>query len=106
MVNITKLLKLNNVTEWSGTTIKEREQKIREAALVLAGQCVAILLGVKLAKILLAKVITKGFKRNPKPNNQYKISKWNSQRAMVHFQVIQGAKESARLCPCNTWALA
>ena len=43
-VNITKLLKLNNVTEWSGKTLKEREEKIREAALILAGQCVAILL--------------------------------------------------------------
>ena len=43
-VNITKLLKLNNVTEWSGTIIKDREEKIREAALILAGQCVGILL--------------------------------------------------------------
>jgi len=43
-VNITELLQLNNITEWSGTTIKEREEKIREAALILAGQCVAILL--------------------------------------------------------------
>ena len=43
-VNITKLLKLNNVTEWSGTIIKDQEEKIREAALILAGQCVAILL--------------------------------------------------------------
>ena len=36
-VNITELLKSNNVTEWSGQTIKEREEKIREAALILAG---------------------------------------------------------------------
>ncbi len=43
-VNITKLLKLNNVTEWSGKTLKEREEKIRATALILAGQCVAILL--------------------------------------------------------------
>ncbi|MEN9870594.1 MAG: hypothetical protein RLZZ171_1582 [Cyanobacteriota bacterium] len=43
-VNITKLLNLNNVIEWSGTIIKDREEKIREAALILAGQCVAILL--------------------------------------------------------------
>lgn len=43
-VNITKLLKLNNVTEWSGKTLKEREERIREAALILAGQCVAIVL--------------------------------------------------------------
>lgn len=43
-LKITELLKLNNVNEWSGTTIKEREEKIRETALVLAGQCVAILL--------------------------------------------------------------
>lgn len=43
-VKITKLLELNNVTEWSGTIIKDREEKIREATLILAGQCVAILL--------------------------------------------------------------
>lgn len=43
-LEITELLKLNNVDEWDGTTIKEREEKIRETALVLAGQCVAILL--------------------------------------------------------------
>jgi len=43
-VNIIELLKLNNVTEWDGTIIKEREEKIREAALILAGQCIAILL--------------------------------------------------------------
>ena len=47
--DITQLLKLNNVTEWSRITIKNREEKIREAALILAGQCVAILLD-KLSK--------------------------------------------------------
>lgn len=35
-VNITELLKLNNVTEWDGKIIKNREEKIREAALNLA----------------------------------------------------------------------
>ena len=43
-VSITELLKLNNVNQWDGTIIKDREEKIREAALILAGQCVAILL--------------------------------------------------------------
>ena len=43
-VSILELLQLNNVTEWFGKTIKEREEKIRETALILAGQCVAILL--------------------------------------------------------------
>jgi hypothetical protein len=43
-VNIKELLQLNNVTEWDGTTVRQREEKIREAALILAGQCVAILL--------------------------------------------------------------
>ena len=43
-VAITEVLKLNNVNQWDGTIIKEREEKIREAALILAGQCVAILL--------------------------------------------------------------
>ena len=43
-VKIIELLKLNNVIEWDGTIVKNREEKIREAALILAGQCVAILL--------------------------------------------------------------
>ena len=41
---VTKLLELTNVREWDGQVIKEREQKIRDAALVLAGQCVALFL--------------------------------------------------------------
>lgn len=43
-VNVTKLLELNNVKEWDGMIIKEKEEKIRESALILAGQCIAILL--------------------------------------------------------------
>ncbi len=43
-VSIQELLKLDNVTEWTGRTIKQREEQIRKAALILAGQCVAILL--------------------------------------------------------------
>lgn len=38
------VLSLANVAEWDGRTIKQREEQIRVAALVLAGQCVALLL--------------------------------------------------------------
>ena len=41
---VRKLLELNNASEWDGQILKEREEKIREAALILAGQCIAILL--------------------------------------------------------------
>ena len=41
-INVTELLELNNIAEWSGITLKEREEKIREAALILAGQCINI----------------------------------------------------------------
>ena len=41
---VTKLLELNNVQDWDGGIIKLREQEIRSAALLLAGQCIAILL--------------------------------------------------------------
>lgn len=41
---IAPALSLNNVAEWDGRTIKQREAEIREAALLLAGQCVALLL--------------------------------------------------------------
>jgi len=41
---VTKLLELNNASEWDGQILKKREETIREAALILAGQCIAILL--------------------------------------------------------------
>ena len=42
--NVTKLLELTNVKEWDGRVIKDREEKIRNAALILAGQCIALFL--------------------------------------------------------------
>lgn len=41
---IAPALALDNVEEWDGRTLKHREALIREAALQLAGQCVALLL--------------------------------------------------------------
>ena len=41
---VTKLLEFTNITEWDGTKLREREEEIREQAMVLAGQCIAILL--------------------------------------------------------------
>ncbi|WP_392482943.1 hypothetical protein [Nostoc sp. C110] len=35
---------MTNITEWNGKILEEREGKIREIALILAGQCIAILL--------------------------------------------------------------
>ncbi len=43
-VNVTELLELNNPAQWNGITLLEREEKIREAALILGGQCIGILL--------------------------------------------------------------
>ncbi|MBD2565522.1 ISLre2 family transposase [Nostoc linckia FACHB-391] len=40
----TKLLELTNISEWDGHVFREREKKIREIALVLAGECTALLL--------------------------------------------------------------
>lgn len=37
-------MSLLGVCQWDGRTIREREQKIRQAALILAGQCIALLL--------------------------------------------------------------
>ena len=34
----------SNVSKWDGRTIRDKEQKIREASLILAGQCIALLL--------------------------------------------------------------
>jgi hypothetical protein len=42
--SITLALVLENVSQWDGRTIRDREQKIRQAALILAGQCIALLL--------------------------------------------------------------
>lgn len=41
---VKKCLELTNITEWNGKILEEREGKIREIALILAGQCIAILL--------------------------------------------------------------
>lgn len=42
--NVTKLLDFSNITEWDGKKLKEREEEIRKQALILAGQCIALLL--------------------------------------------------------------
>jgi hypothetical protein len=42
--NVTKILELTDVENWDGVKIKNKEEEIRDIALVLAGQCVAILL--------------------------------------------------------------
>ena len=42
--NVTKILELTDIENWDGINIKEKEEKIRNIALILAGQCVAILL--------------------------------------------------------------
>ncbi|ACC80635.1 hypothetical protein Npun_F1999 [Nostoc punctiforme PCC 73102] len=41
---VTKHLELTNITELNGKIVEERERGIRELALILAGQCIAILL--------------------------------------------------------------
>lgn len=41
---IAKALALSDIREWDGRTLKQREQQIRQAALILAGQCIALLL--------------------------------------------------------------
>ncbi len=37
-------LSLDGISQWDGRTLRDREQKIRQAALILAGQCIALLL--------------------------------------------------------------
>ena len=41
---IAPILELGKVEQWDGRTLLQREEKIREAALVLAGKCIALLL--------------------------------------------------------------
>ncbi len=41
---VTKLLEITNITEWNGQTFKSREENIRESALILAGECISLLL--------------------------------------------------------------
>lgn len=42
--DIAQEMSLSDVSQWDGRTIYKREEKIRQAALVLAGQCIAMLL--------------------------------------------------------------
>lgn len=41
---IASIMLLDGISQWDGRTVREREQKIRQAALTLAGQCIALLL--------------------------------------------------------------
>jgi len=41
---VTKLLEITNIKEWNGQTFKAHEEKIRESALILAGECISLLL--------------------------------------------------------------
>lgn len=41
---IAPLLELGKVEEWDGRTLRQREEKLRESALILGGKCIAILL--------------------------------------------------------------
>jgi hypothetical protein len=41
---ITQPMSLSDISQWDGRTVREREQKIRQAALILAGECIAKLL--------------------------------------------------------------
>lgn len=41
---VTKLLEITNIAEFEGIILKLREDKIRESALILAGECIALLL--------------------------------------------------------------
>jgi hypothetical protein len=41
---IAEVLVLGDVSSWDGLALKAREQQIRQAALILAGQCIALLL--------------------------------------------------------------
>lgn len=41
---VTKLLEIKNLSSWSAQTFKDREEEIRNTALSLAGECVAVLL--------------------------------------------------------------
>ncbi len=41
---VTKILELTNIPEWNRQTFKLREKEIRESALILAGECIALLL--------------------------------------------------------------
>ncbi len=42
--NIAPFFELGKVEQWDGRTLLQREEKIREAALILAGKCIALLL--------------------------------------------------------------
>lgn len=41
---IESAMALDEISQWDGNQLREREQQIRQAALVLAGQCIALLL--------------------------------------------------------------
>ena len=75
--DIAQEMSLSDVSQWDGRTIYKREEKIRQAALVLAGQCIAMLLHklseLKEARISAAKQ-THGW-RHPKSKGNGRVER-------------------------------
>lgn len=42
--SVVKLLEITELDQWNGESLRQREAKIREAALILGGQCIALLI--------------------------------------------------------------
>ena len=74
---IVEQMSLSDASQWDGRTICEREQKIRQAGLILAGQCIALLLHKlsesKQAQITAAKQ-TQGW-RHPKSKGNGRVER-------------------------------
>jgi len=75
--DIAQEMSLSDVSQWDGRTIYKREEKIRQAALILAGQCIAMLLHKlsesKEARISAAKQ-TQGW-RHPKSKGNGRVER-------------------------------
>ena len=41
---VKRILEISDIEKWDGKTFLEKEQRIREEALVLAGECICLLL--------------------------------------------------------------
>ena len=76
-------MSLTDVCQWDGRTVWEREQSIRQAALILAGQCIALLLH-KLSESKVAQITA--FKQTLSLAASQQQGKWASRTASNMFR--------------------
>lgn len=83
-------MSLSDVSQWNRRNIREQEQKIRQAALILAGECIALLL----------------HKLSESNRNKISVSAYGSSTLQLEAQLVSGLLHQwirLRATLANSW---